>query len=102
MEFLAFAISIPGATVLLVGWVLWLKARRRRFQRALAAHACKVCGGGFDDVLSEDLGRPSAEVLARLDAFQRRFAHCAVRCLECGSLNLCTRDGVPFKGLPRD
>jgi hypothetical protein len=102
MEFLAFAVSIPGITVLLVFWILWIKARRRRFLRALEAHSCCICGGSFADVLVEDLGRPSPEAMAKLDAFQRRFAARSVLCQECGSLNLCTSDGTPFKGLTKE
>lgn len=100
MEFIAFAISVPGATVLLLFWVLHVRNSRRRFLRALEAHHCRICGTNFADALVEDLGRPSAAVLARLDAFQRRFAHRAVVCQECGGTNICARDGVPYKGLP--
>lgn len=100
MEFLAFAISVPGATVLLVLWVLWIQRRRRRFLRALESHACRICGCSFADALVEDLGRPSKRVLERLDRFQRRFAARAVLCQECGSINVCSPDGVPFRGLP--
>jgi hypothetical protein len=99
MEFIAFAISVPGATVLLLFWVLHVRADRRRFLRSLEAHHCKVCGADFSDALVEDLGRPSPAVLARLDAFQRRFAHRVVQCQDCGGVNICAKDGVPFRGL---
>lgn len=100
MEFIAFAISIPGATVLLALWVWWGMTRRRRFLRRLQAHACAICGTSFADALAEDAGRPGPADLAGLDRFQRRFAARVVVCLECGSRNVCTRDAIPFKGLP--
>ena len=100
MEFIAFAISIPGVTLLLVGWVVWVQLRRRRLRRSIEAHACAICGTAFTDALFEDRGPPSPAVLARLDIFQRRFAHRSVVCLECGSLNVCAKDGAPFRGFP--
>lgn len=99
MEFLAFVISVPGATVLLLFWTLRVRARRRRFLKALEAHSCRICGADFAEALVDDLGRPSAETMARLDAFQRRFAHRAVLCHDCGGVNICTSDGKPFRGL---
>jgi hypothetical protein len=100
MEFVAFALSVPGVTVLLLFWVMWTRRRRNRFLKALESHACKVCGAGFDDTIPEDLGAPARDLLERLDRFQRRFAHRVVRCPECQSLNVCTREGVPFRGIP--
>jgi len=101
MELVAFvfAVSVPGATVLLFLWAVHLRRSRQRFAAALEAHACRLCGASFADALVDDLGRPSPAIRRRLDAFQLRFAHRAVRCEECGGVNICTRDGIPFKGL---
>lgn len=98
MELLILAVSVPGLMLGLLGWALWVQADRRRFRRALEEQCCRVCGTCFADALVEDLGRPSRELLGRLDAFQRRFAHRAVACQECGAVNVCTRDGTPYRG----
>ncbi|MBN8524127.1 MAG: hypothetical protein J0M02_02200 [Planctomycetes bacterium] len=97
MEWLILIISVPGVTLGLLGWALWVQADRRRFRRAIEEQHCKLCGTCFADALIDDLGRPSHELLGRLDAFQRRFAHRAVVCQECGAVNVCTRDGVPYR-----
>ncbi len=98
MELLAFAISIPGITVLLLLWVVWIQRRRKLLIRRIEEHACAICCTGFSDALIEDRGPPAPAILARLDVFQRRFAHRAVVCQECGALNICDRDGKPFRG----
>jgi hypothetical protein len=84
-----------GCTFLatLIGQWAW----RRRFRQRLETHACALCGNGFDDAIAEYLGPLTAAERARLDRFQQRFASRKIRCGDCGAINLCTRDGQPFK-----
>jgi len=86
-------------TGLPLAWCLYEWWRRRRFLRRLEASSCALCGHGFDDAIAEYLGRVPRADRARLDRFQRRFAHYRVACGDCGAINVCTADGIAFKAV---
>ena len=97
-----FLISIPGITLLLMGWcgvVLW--NRRRRLRLAERHGTCLICGTPFSEAQIEYRGAISAADRAALDRFQVRFASFKILCQECGSLNICTRDGRAYKANPQ-
>ncbi|MFM2089875.1 MAG: hypothetical protein RLZZ127_364 [Planctomycetota bacterium] len=96
---LGFLVSVPGLTALALGWALWTAHRRRSRLHRIRAHACKVCGTPFDEAIAEYLGGIGSADRAVLDRFQARFAAFKIHCLECDSVNYCTRDGVPFRGV---
>lgn len=82
----------------LIALALWTLARqRRRLRLARARGACQLCGTAFRDAQIEYAGSVTRAQRARLDRFQARFAAWSIRCLECGALNLCTRDGTAFR-----
>ncbi len=88
-------------TVLLLGWCGWVMWRRRR-RLALAERngSCRVCGTPFAEAQIDYLGGLSRAEKAKLDRFQTRFAAFRILCLECGSVNVCTHEGVAFKATP--
>lgn len=96
---LAFLLSIPGAMTLALGYALWVAHRRRHRMRLIQAHACAVCRTPFSEAIVDDEGAVTRAELATMDAFQRRFAAFKIRCEECNSINICTKDGTPFKGI---
>jgi hypothetical protein len=99
MAEIGFLVSVPGLIALALGWALWTALRRRRRMRLLQAHACAVCRTPFTEAIAEYLGPVSRREKQGMDRFQRRFAAFKVHCLECDSLNYCTADGTPFKGV---
>jgi hypothetical protein len=94
---LGFLLSVPGLTVLAIAFALVRLLQRRRRLALVMRHACVGCGQEFEDSLAEYLGAPPPGELARMDRFQRRFASFQVRCMGCGALNTCTRDGTPYR-----
>lgn len=86
----------------LVAWAFVQWRLRARILRRVEAHACALCGHGFDDAIAEWVGPVGRAQRARLDAFQRRFAAYLVRCGDCGCVNVCTHEGQPFAAWPED
>ncbi len=86
----------------LVLWVFIQWRLRARFLRLVTGHACALCHNGFDDAIAEYLGRVGRAERGRLDRFQRRFAAYRIRCGDCHAINVCTRDGQPFKAYVDD
>ena len=92
-----FLISVPGITTLLIGWAIWVMLRRRRRVRLAEANGrCKLCDTAFSEAHIEYDGAITRADRARLDRFQARFAAFRIRCHECGSVNICTKDGQAF------
>jgi hypothetical protein len=97
-----FLISIPGITLLMMGWcgfVLWRRKRRRHL--AERHGSCTVCGTPFSEAMIEYHGAITGSERASMDRFQARFAAFKILCHECGTVNICTRDGVAYKALPQ-
>lgn len=90
---------LGGGLLLALLLAVQVRAKRRCFERRMLSHACPLCRRPFAESLYEYLGRPAPAHLARLDNFQRRFAHFAARCLECGALVICAEDGTPVKAI---
>lgn len=96
-----FLISVPGLLLLVLAWCgyhVWV--RRRRLRLAEQNGSCKICGTPFAEAVIEYHGAISRAERARLDRFQSRFAAFTVLCLECQSLNICTKDGTAFSAKP--
>lgn len=94
---LGFLLSVPGLMLAAITFALVRLLQRRRRLALVLRHACKGCGEPFEDALADYLGAPPPAELARMDRFQRRFAVFQVRCLGCGAVNTCTRDGTPYR-----
>ncbi|HYE04145.1 MAG TPA: hypothetical protein VEL07_01380 [Planctomycetota bacterium] len=88
--------------VVLVPWVFVQWRLRVRFMRLVGEHACALCHNRFDDAIADYLGRVGIAERRRLDRFQRRFAAYRIRCGDCHAVNVCTRDGQPFKAYIAD
>jgi hypothetical protein len=96
-----FLISIPGITLLLMAWcglVMW--RRRRRLRLAEEHGVCLICGTPFSEAMIDYQGAVSAAERAAMDRFQARFAVFKIHCQECGTVNICTRDGRAYKAVP--
>ncbi|MCS6970112.1 MAG: hypothetical protein RMM29_07635 [Planctomycetota bacterium] len=88
----------------LLAWTLgvWWR-QRRRLARARAKGSCQLCGTPFREAQIEYRGALTRAERARLDRFQARFAAWTIVCLECGAINVCTREGSAFRAfVPRD
>jgi hypothetical protein len=102
MPVVGLILTLVVANGLLLALVLALVEgwRRRRFLRALEAHACAVCGNPFSDTIADYLGRVGRGDRRHLDRFQQRYARYKIRCCDCNAVNICTGEGQPFKGFP--
>ncbi|HAT11731.1 MAG TPA: hypothetical protein DCS97_14315 [Planctomycetes bacterium] len=95
-----FLISIPGVMVLLLGWCGWVLWRRRsRVRLAEGAGACVICKTTFAEAQITYHGEVTKAERAALDRFQARFATFKIHCHECGTINICTKDGQAFRAL---
>lgn len=93
---IGFLCSVPGLMVVLFLVAWWRQRARLAALQRVRAYRCCRCGASFDEAMLDYLGAVGPGERQRLDRFQRRFAAFTVRCLECGAVNLCTRDGTPF------
>ncbi len=93
-----FLISIPGLTLLLMAWCGWVMWRRRqRVRLAEQRGTCLICGTAFSEAQIGYHGAVTSAERAALDRFQARFAAFKILCHECGTVNICTRDGTAYK-----
>jgi hypothetical protein len=93
-------VVVANGLLLALGLAVVAAWRRRRFLRALEAHACAICGNPFSDTIADYLGPVGRADRRHLDRFQQRYARYKIRCGDCNAVNICTGEGQPFTGVP--